>query len=403
MRDAESMLDQLLSAGDETLDRGRASATCSAWPTSETVDALRRRARQRRRAGRHPAARRARGRRAATCAASPTRSSSAMRAAPRGRLARPSTDDRPGRRPRRPRRRGRAPARGLDRQPARAGRAALPARAASCSSRRRPAAAPRPCRRRRRPRRRPRRPGRRRARCDRRRPSPSAEPPPAAEPPAPDAAPPERPGRPDARPPAPRPTPATRRGRRRAGRRPAAAPPRRPRLRATSACERAAPALAGDRRARSARNPPLKPLIVACRPVEVDGDVVTLGFPEEQGVPARTSPSGAGRASRTASSRSSAGRSRSAASTTNLEALPPLPATRPTAPDRGAPDLRRRPGRRRRGQLTADVRRRRSPDWPRDSTELRGGPMHDEHGQPAADGAADAAGDAARPGRAGDD
>ena len=29
-------------------------------------------------------------------------------------------------------------------------------------------------------------------------------------------------------------------------------------------------------------NPPTKPLIVACRPVAVDGSVVTLGFPEEQ-------------------------------------------------------------------------------------------------------------------------
>jgi DNA polymerase-3 subunit gamma/tau len=34
--------------------------------------------------------------------------------------------------------------------------------------------------------------------------------------------------------------------------------------------------------ARVSQHPPTKPLIVACRPVAVDGNVVTLGFPEEQ-------------------------------------------------------------------------------------------------------------------------
>ena len=67
------------------------------------------------------------------------------------------------------------------------------------------------------------------------------------------------------------------------------------------------------------------------------------------------------------------------------------------SPGRGAPHLRRGPGRRRRGQLTAVHRgapaSHRS-DWG-DST--RGG-SRDGHGQPAADGPADAAGDAARPG-----
>src|SRR5207344_2406398 len=29
-------------------------------------------------------------------------------------------------------------------------------------------------------------------------------------------------------------------------------------------------------------HPPTKPLIIACRPVAVDGAIVTLGFPEEQ-------------------------------------------------------------------------------------------------------------------------
>jgi hypothetical protein len=30
------------------------------------------------------------------------------------------------------------------------------------------------------------------------------------------------------------------------------------------------------------QHPPTKPLIVACRPVAVEGNIVTLGFPEEQ-------------------------------------------------------------------------------------------------------------------------
>jgi hypothetical protein len=34
--------------------------------------------------------------------------------------------------------------------------------------------------------------------------------------------------------------------------------------------------------ARVSQHPPTKPLIVACRPVAVEGNVVTLGFPEEQ-------------------------------------------------------------------------------------------------------------------------
>jgi hypothetical protein len=29
-------------------------------------------------------------------------------------------------------------------------------------------------------------------------------------------------------------------------------------------------------------HPPTKPLVIACRPVAVDGAIVTLGFPEEQ-------------------------------------------------------------------------------------------------------------------------
>ena len=30
------------------------------------------------------------------------------------------------------------------------------------------------------------------------------------------------------------------------------------------------------------KSPPLKPLIVVCRPIGVEGNIVTLGFPEEQ-------------------------------------------------------------------------------------------------------------------------
>ena len=31
------------------------------------------------------------------------------------------------------------------------------------------------------------------------------------------------------------------------------------------------------------QTPPAKPLIMACRPIAVDGSIVTLGFPESQG------------------------------------------------------------------------------------------------------------------------
>jgi hypothetical protein len=34
--------------------------------------------------------------------------------------------------------------------------------------------------------------------------------------------------------------------------------------------------------AKLSEHPPTKPLIVACRPVAIDGAIVTLGFPEEQ-------------------------------------------------------------------------------------------------------------------------
>jgi hypothetical protein len=34
--------------------------------------------------------------------------------------------------------------------------------------------------------------------------------------------------------------------------------------------------------ARISQHPPTKPLIAACRPISVEGNVVTLGFPEDQ-------------------------------------------------------------------------------------------------------------------------
>ncbi len=50
---------------------------------------------------------------------------------------------------------------------------------------------------------------------------------------------------------------------------------------------------------RLSQHPPTKPLILKCRPVAVDGAIVTLGFPEEQGVPQGAAPSAADPASRT--------------------------------------------------------------------------------------------------------
>ena len=63
--------------------------------------------------------------------------------------------------------------------------------------------------------------------------------------------------------------------------RPEAAPPTAPDAAPSGALEEllaAWPAIV----ARVSQHPPTKPLIVACRPVAVEGNVVTLGFPEEQ-------------------------------------------------------------------------------------------------------------------------
>ena len=82
------------------------------------------------------------------------------------------------------------------------------------------------------------------------------------------------------RPPSPNPQPDVR-ARRPKPRPEVAPPPPRRKIAPSSALERAPRGLAGDRGALS-QHPPTKPLIVACRPVAVDGNVVTLGFPEEQ-------------------------------------------------------------------------------------------------------------------------
>ena len=72
--------------------------------------------------------------------------------------------------------------------------------------------------------------------------------------------------------------------------------------------------------ARLSRQPAVKPLITACRPVAVDGAIVTLGFPEDR-ASCRTRPSASGHRSRPASARSSAARSGSAASSRTSRSL----------------------------------------------------------------------------------
>ena len=146
MRDAESMLDQLLSSGGGPDRRARASATCSGLADAEAVDALRRRPRRRRRRGRDRAPRRARGARSRPAASSSTRSST--RSAPSSSAAWPRRDGGPST----PALAGGAPASGGDRPdparrrrpppPARArpARAATPARPTAGPRRRRPAA-----------------------------------------------------------------------------------------------------------------------------------------------------------------------------------------------------------------------------------------------------------------------
>ena len=69
----------------------------------------------------------------------------------------------------------------------------------------------------------------------------------------------------------------------------------------------------------------MKPLITACRPIGVEGNVVTLGFPEEQGF-LKDVADRAGRCSRSASASTSATRSAVRCVATNLDLLPPLPA-----------------------------------------------------------------------------
>ena len=101
------------------------------------------------------------------------------------------------------------------------------------------------------------------------------------------------------------------------------------------------------------QHPPTKPLISACRPIAVDGAVVTLGFPEGKGflkdIAERR------RANLEEGIGHFLGRPvavRCVATNIDVDAtLPADDGCRP-ARRRGAPDLRRRPGRRGRGRLS---------------------------------------------------
>ena len=283
MRDAESMLDQVLVSADDPVTRGghrdllgladeavgrRASST-----RSSTGDVLAgdRRPRPRSRP------------RAATWSASASRSSRALReqlvAAARRGTGRPSGT---GRRARR----GGPAADRHRRQPQRAGRLPLAARAGAPGSRDRGRADPDAAR-----------TGDRRSAASPRRPA-DATPAPAADP-APRA---PRPAGPSAatrraprrRPPAP--------ADRAAGRRATAAepcrsrlPPARPSRRRpsrpvadaaahppTTCIDRRPTRLARRSSPPSARNPANRPLVASCRPVEVRDGIVVLGFPEDQ-------------------------------------------------------------------------------------------------------------------------
>ena len=103
-------------------------------------------------------------------------------------------------------------------------------------------------------------------------------------------------------------------------------------------------------------HPPTKPLIVACRPVAVDGAIVTLGFPEEQAF------------LKDQAERRKPGIEAGIAAVIGhpvtvrcVVANVELAAGRVgRSRRRGAPDLRRGAGRRRRGQLTREPRPRRT-------------------------------------------
>ena len=145
--------------------------------------------------------------------------------------------------------------------------------------------------------------------------------------------------------------------------------PSTPRRRSSGAGQRPAPRRDGlaallaawpDVVARLSADPPTKPFIIACRPVAVDGAIVTLGFPEEQSflkdaTERRRAKIEAGdrrgprpRGDRPVRVREHRGRPAAAT----------LSRRRPRD-GRGPADLRRRPRRRRRGRLTAAARTRR--------------------------------------------
>ena len=338
MRDAESMLDQLLVGGARARSTSRRCATCSAWPT---------RRRRRVRRPRWSAATRAAG---IALLDDARRARSRHPGASSTRSSRPSATElvrrarRPGGRAPTTRRRSRPPAARLAAiDPNRAGhrRPPLPARARAVHAaatvatdrlaarrsapRRRPprrAAAARP---RRRPpapaaghdgpRRRASRPDAPSASAPARLPvddagSAARQPPPRQPPPPADATTPPRQ-------PAPPRAGADPAGRRRpipaaptADRR----PPRRPTTPSRSRPCAAWPEIV-DQLSAAPADQAAHP---ACRPVAVDGAIVTLGFPEEQAF-LKDAPSAAARTSRPASPRPRAIRSPSAASSTNVE------------------------------------------------------------------------------------
>ena len=358
MRDAESMLDQLLSAAPERIEESTVRDLLG-LADAEVVDGVRRPPRPRRRGGRRRPPRQPRGARPRhPGAARPGRRGDPRRADRRARRHRS-----PPPRQRRPRRR-RSPPRRHRPEPGRHRRPPLPARARDVraasvdravgarrdrGSDRRASGDPD------RARRHPRRPTS---------PRPEATPPPTrsdATPRGTDAPGRQAPRQPDdaaVRPrpePEPAPTPCAAAAAARATE-PARTPPDAgpPSAAASSLVDgsgsdleqllAAWPAIV----AQLSAHPPTKPLIVACRPVAVDGAIVTLGFPEEQ-----------------AFLKDAAERRRPAIEA-GISSVIGHPVTvrcvvanvelasaglgRPRG--RGAPDLRRRPRRRRRDQLT---------------------------------------------------
>ena len=147
--------------------------------------------------------------------------------------------------------------------------------------------------------------------------------------------------------------------------------------------------------ARLSQAPPSSQLILTCRPVAIDGAIVSLGFPEEQAFlrdvaerkPADIEAGVAEVIGHDVSIR---------CVVANVEVAPLTGATERAPARRGATDLRRGSRRRRRG--VGPDRIRPGHDHRADLSERPHQEEVDGDGQPAADGPADAAGDAAGPG-----